>query len=97
MDTDILGFLLLLGIAIPPIAGIYVADYFFVRKRRYEVSSLAREPPIAYGTFVVWLVAIAIAYGTENGLFRLTSVPSCDAILAAFVLHLAVGVRKRRA
>ena len=92
LADDILDFLLIIGIAIPPIAGIYLADYFFVRKRHYELSVLDRQPPIAYGTFVVWLVAIAIAYSTDNGFFRLTFVPACDAILVAFALHLVIGL-----
>jgi cytosine permease len=37
-----IGFLLFLGISIPPIAGIYIADYFFVHKRSYDVRNLQK-------------------------------------------------------
>lgn len=83
-----IGFLLFLGISIPPIAGIYVADYFFVHRRNYRVENLAKQAPIAYPAFVAWVVATLVAYGSANGWFTLTSIPACDAILTAFGLYL---------
>ncbi len=58
--------------------------------------TFGRRPPIAYGTFAVWPVAIAIAYGTDSGLFRLTFVPACDAVPVALVLHLVIALWRRR-
>ncbi len=75
-----IGFLLFLGISIPPIAGIYIADYFFIHQRHYRVDDLARRPKIAYPAFAAWLLASIVAY--------LTSIPACDAIALAFVLYL---------
>jgi cytosine permease len=81
-------FLLFLGISIPPIAGIYIADYFFVHNRNYRVENLARQPRIAYPAFIAWFLATLVAYLTTHDLFTLTSIPACDAILTAFVLYL---------
>jgi cytosine permease len=81
-------FLLFLGISIPPIAGIYIADYFFVHNRNYRVENLARQPRIAYPAFIAWFLATLVAYLTTYDLFTLTSIPACDAILTAFVLYL---------
>lgn len=83
-----IGFLLFLGISIPPIAGIYIADYFFVHKRNYRVENLALQPTIAYPAFIAWLVATVVAYGSANGWFSLTTIPACDSILVAFFLYL---------
>lgn len=80
-------FLLFLGISIPPIAGIYITDYFFVHNRNYRVENLARQPKIAYPAFIAWLVATLIAWLTTNDVFTLTSIPACDAILTAIVLY----------
>lgn len=81
-------FLLFLGICIPPIAGIYIADYFFVHKRRYETKNLLRQSKISYPAFIAWLGSSLIAYATEYQVFTLTSIPACDSILLAFGLYL---------
>ena len=83
-----ISFLLFLGISIPPVAGIYIADYFFVHNRNYRVENLSRQPAIAYPAFIAWILATAVAYLTTNGWFTLTTIPSCDAILVAFFLYL---------
>ncbi len=83
-----ISFLLFLGIAIPPIAGIYVADFFFVRAQEYDTATLEREPPIAYPAFVAWLGASAVGQASANEAFTMTAIPSCDAILVSFALYL---------
>ena len=81
-------FLIFLGISIPPIAGIYIADYFFVHNRNYEVANLNKQPAIAYPAFIAWLIASVVAWLTTNDFFTLTSIPACDAIVVAFILYL---------
>ena len=81
-------FLLFLGIAIPPIAGIYVADFFFVHGQNYDTATLEQEPPIAYPAFIAWLGASAVAQATASEAFTMTGIPSCDAILVSFALYL---------
>jgi len=92
-------FLLFLGISIPPIAGIYIADYFFVHKRNYSLASLATQPPIAWPAFIAWGLGGGVAYMTTSGWFMLTSIPACDAILVAFFAYLIdnrlMGTRRR--
>ncbi len=81
-------FLLFLGIAIPPIAGIYVADFFFVRGQDYDTASLRSEPPVSYPAFIAWVGASAVAQATASEVFTMTSIPSCDTILVSFGLYL---------
>lgn len=83
-----IGFLLFLGISIPPIVGIYFADYFFVHQRNYRLEQLAVRPAIAYPAFIAWLAATAVAYASTRGWLTLTTIPSLDAIGVAFGLHL---------
>ncbi len=81
-------FLLFLGIANPPIAGIYVADFFFVRGQDYDTASLRSEPPVSYPAFIAWVGASAVAQATASEVFTMTSIPSCDTILVSFGLYL---------
>lgn len=78
-------FLLFLGIATPPVAGIYIADFFLYRRSGYQESVLAAEPQIKLLTFVAWVVGSAVGFMTVNGIFTLTTIPSVDSILVACV------------
>ncbi|MGF1792885.1 cytosine permease [Photobacterium profundum] len=47
-------FLLFLGIATPPISGIYIAEYFINRQKGYDEASLEKDSSIKPLTFVAW-------------------------------------------
>ena len=72
-------FLVVLGIAVPPIAGIYVVD-FFARGQRYDVDALASEAAWSVSALVGWVVGMGVAYASVNGVITLTGVPACDSI-----------------
>lgn len=76
-------FLLFLGVATPPVAGIYIADFFLYRRNGYQESVLAAEPPIKLLTFVAWIAGSAVGFLTIKGVFTLTTIPSVDSILVA--------------
>ncbi|GAB7129464.1 cytosine permease [Silvimonas sp. JCM 19000] len=80
-------FLLFLGIATPPVAGIYIADFFLYRRHGYDQDSLSAEPPIKLLTFVAWLIASLTGFMTVKGYFVLTTIPSVDSILVACVCY----------
>ncbi|WP_025118979.1 MULTISPECIES: cytosine permease [unclassified Serratia (in: enterobacteria)] len=83
--TWFIPFLLFLGIATPPVAGIYIADFFLYRRNGYQESVLAAEPQIKLLTFVAWVAGSAVGFMTVNGIFTLTTIPSVDSILVACV------------
>lgn len=80
-------FLLFLGIATPPVAGIYIADFFLYRRNGYQAEVLTREPPIKLLTFVAWLLGSAAGFMTVKGMMTLTTIPSVDSILVACVCY----------
>ena len=47
-------FLLFLGIATPPVAGIYIADFLLYRRGGYDAKVLATEPQVKVFTFIAW-------------------------------------------
>ncbi|MBV8647887.1 cytosine permease [Paludibacterium sp.] len=80
-------FLLFLGIAVPPIAGIYLTDYVLHRRGGYDEAALARQPAVPVATFVIWGVATLIGLMTSHELLTLTAIPSLDALLTAAALY----------
>lgn len=80
-------FLLFLGIATPPVAGIYIADFFMYRRNGYQGSVLTEEPQIKVLTFVAWILGAVVGFMTVKGVFTLTTIPSVDSIVVACVAY----------
>jgi cytosine permease len=76
-------FLLFLGIATPPVAGIYIADFFLYRREGYDHRLLAKEPQVKVLTFVAWVLGALVGFMTVRGVFTFTTIPSVDSILVA--------------
>ena len=84
-------FLLFLGIATPPVAGIYIADFVMYRRNGYDAAVLAREPQIKLMTFVAWIIGSLTGFATVRGMFTLTSIPSLDSILVACIGYMILS------
>ncbi|MGW7823905.1 cytosine permease [Streptomyces puniciscabiei] len=92
-------FLLFLGVAAPPVAGIYIADFLFHRRRGYDDASLTSDAAVKPATFAVWIVGCALGYLTAYGILSVTHIPSVDSLLVSAVLYalftLAPTARRR--
>lgn len=76
-------FLLFLGIATPPVARIYIADFLLYRRGGYDERLLATDPQVKALTFVAWIIGSLVGFMTVKGVFSLTSIPSLDSIIVA--------------
>ncbi|WP_346114129.1 cytosine permease [Nonomuraea maheshkhaliensis] len=88
----LIGFFTLLGVAIPPIAGIMVAEYYVVRRWRAELDASrasgelpASAPGWVPAALVIWLVSSLVGHYLTWG------IPALNALLVAFVLYAAAG------
>ncbi|OTP71644.1 cytosine permease [Caballeronia sordidicola] len=92
-SMDIMGwfipFLLFLGIATPPVAGIYIADFLLYRRNGYDEKVLVAEPQIKVMTFVAWIIGSMVGFLTVKDVFTFTSIPSVDSILVACACYAA--------
>jgi cytosine permease len=86
------GFLTLLGVAFPPIAGIMVAEYFVVKQWRPELDrsraagTLPETAPTwVPATLVIWVLAALVGHFVAWGL------PSINSLIAAFLLYVVAG------
>lgn len=85
-------FLIILSAAFPPIAGIMIAEYFFVRKFRPLLDETrehgllpAVAPRIVPATLVIWLISALVGYYFTWG------IPSITAVILSMVLYTAAG------
>jgi len=74
-------FLIILGICIPPIAGIYVADFF--SQQHQGKFNLPAVGSFNYVAFACWFLGIGIAIAGQMSMLSFTSIPSADSILIA--------------
>ena len=91
IQDHITTFFLLLGIVIPPVAGIYVVDYFIFSDRAYTLKLLQARKPVNPMAFAAWGISSLLGYLTSTGKLHLTSVPAMDALIAAGVLYFALS------
>ncbi|MCY3604890.1 MAG: cytosine permease [Gammaproteobacteria bacterium] len=82
-----LPFVLILGIATTPIAGVYIADFFLLSGSDYGLERLAARPPVGYSALFAWIAGTGTAAAANQGLLALTTVPAADGMITAFLLH----------
>lgn len=87
-------FLIFLSALIPPIGGIYVADYL-LNKGKYSFANLSNMKMINPIGVTTWMIASLFAFMTTPapngfGFFSFTNAPGLDAFIVAFVLQLAL-------
>ncbi len=88
-------FLNVLSVLIPPIGGIYTADFIF-RHREYHFSNINNVSNVRVLSVLNWVVASAVAFMTTPsptgfGLFSLTGAAGIDAFLVAFIIQSILG------
>lgn len=85
-------FLILLGVAFPPIAGIMIAEYFIVKKWRGELDATraagvlpATAPRVVPATLAVWAVSSLVGHYVTWG------IPSITSLVVSVVLYVLAG------
>ncbi len=76
-------FLVTLGVFIPPVAAIYVTDYYLIARRIYDVNDLKHRPAIRWPAFAAWILGGSVGMSTAYDLWTLTTIPACDSLLIA--------------
>lgn len=83
-----IGFLEWLGVIVPPVASVYLTDYFFLKQKDYSLSLREQLPDYDTAAMVAWVVGTAlsaIAFVTE---FSFSSIPSLDALMITIPIYL---------
>ena len=81
-------FLNVSSIFIPPVSAIFIADFFFVKKQRYEVERFNELPVFDTSALISWVVACIVAYLGAFNYITFTSISFFDSFIIAFTLYL---------
>ncbi|RDD84047.1 cytosine permease [Streptomyces parvulus] len=93
MMTHFTDFLSVLGVAIPPVGGIIVAEYWVVRRMRAPLDATreagtlpASSPTWVPMSLVIWAAAFCVGKFYDGG------IPALNSLLTAFVLYCVLGL-----
>ncbi len=76
--------LVLLGVSIPPVAGIIIADYFIINKSKYSFDKDTEYGDISKPAFITWIISTIIGFTVKWGIQCINS------LVAGFVIYLAL-------
>jgi cytosine permease len=88
--------LIVLGILSAPLAGVYVVDFFLLRRGSYSAVEWGRLPVARGGALVAWILGSVCGLGATYYGHSLTRIPAVDSILIAAVGHALFNVARLR-
>ena len=78
-----IAFLILLGIIVPPIAGVYLADYFLIRPTPIRHEQSGAVPRFRWAALTSWGLACILGFVERQFDWSLTGVTALDTLLIA--------------
>jgi cytosine permease len=69
----LVGWLVILGTGVPPVAGIIVADYFVFNKSKYEYGLGTKYIDVKVEAFIAWGIALIVGFGVTWGISAINS------------------------
>ena len=84
-----ISFLEWLGVIVPPVAGVYLTDYFVLQRKDFNLQLLTKVEDYATPAIVAWLTATCLSAVAFMIDFSVTGIASLDALLLTIPLYLA--------
>ena len=83
-----IGFLEWLGVIVPPVASIYLTDYFVLKQKNYSLTLQDSLPDYDHAAIVAWVIGTAISAFTFVSEFSLSTIPTLDALVITAPIYL---------
>jgi len=76
--------LIILGVTIPPMAGIIIANYYVLKKGKYQSGPGTKYVGIHWPALISWILSSVIGYYVKWG------VASLNSLVMGFVLYIVI-------
>ena len=86
--THFIDLLSILSVLIPPISAIFIADFFFIKKQKYDLNDFDTLPNFGISAIISWVLSCAVAYLANYNYISLTSISFFDSFIVAFISYL---------
>ena len=90
----LVNFLVLLGVAIPPIGAIYIVETAFFRRFRMNIEALAQEPIIRWQAFAAWISGGVIGYLSSKEIIGIFDIASIDSLVVSSLVYVALNFNR---
>ncbi|MDX1480629.1 MAG: cytosine permease [Woeseiaceae bacterium] len=92
----LIDFLLLLGLLVPPIAAVYLCDFFFFARRDYSAAHLEKRPALRTNALIAGIGGgIAAAWAYVSG-WSLTTIAPLDSLVISVLLYAGIELATRK-
>lgn len=87
---NLIDFLVVLGLLVPPIAGVYLCDFFLLGRTDFSAARLAERPPIRVNAVVAGIGSGVLAAWMYYSDLSLTSLAPLDSLVISIVVYLVL-------
>jgi cytosine permease len=94
---SLIKFLVLLGLIVPPVAGVYITDYLVLGRRDFSHDAVSRGRAVNVNALLACLIGAAIGVIMYYRHISLTGVPTIESLLSACLLYFAAERLRLRA
>lgn len=86
----LIDFLIVLGLLVPPIAGVYLCDFFILKRTDFSSARLENRPALKVNALIAGVGSGVLATWMYYSDLSLTSIASLDSLLISIVAYLAL-------
>lgn len=86
----LIDFLITLGLLVPPIAGVYLCDFFLFKRTDFSAARLENRPAIKVNALVAGIGSGVVATWMYYSDLSLTTIASFDSLLISIVVYLGL-------
>jgi cytosine permease len=83
-----IGFLEWLGVIVPPVASVYLTDYFLLGQKNYSLSLQDKLPDYDRAALTAWVMGTLISALAFLADFTVSTIPSLDALVITVPIYL---------
>lgn len=92
----LIDFLVVLGLLVPPIAGVYLCDFFFLGRTDFSPARLENRPAVKVNAMIAGVGSGIVATWMYYSDASLTTIAPVDSLLIALVVYLGLEMTSRK-
>jgi cytosine permease len=85
---NLINFFIVLGLLVPPIAGVYLTDFFIFRRTDFSAERLDNRPPIVVNAAIAGIGSGFLAIWMYFSEMSLTTIAPLDSLVISVVVYL---------
>ncbi len=86
----LIDFLIVLGLLVPPIAGVYLCDFFILKRTDFSAARLENRPALKVNALIAGIGSGLLATWMYYSELSITSIGSLDSLLISIAVYLAL-------